>query len=95
MSKREVQIHLNNLTSEATSLGLMNEGDRLLYSAGSRTNGVSPDVYIARPKNDGTTRDDYLRPDFLPRFTLKNTSREVALIVESAYRALFAVNHKP
>lgn len=94
MSKQEVEIHLRNLAGEATALGLMNEDDRLIYAAGSRTNGVSPEVWICRPKNDGTTLDDYLRPAFLPRFTLKNTSREVALIVESAYRALFAVNHK-
>lgn len=85
-----INIHLNNLAGQAMSLGLMSRSDTLTYEPGSRVNGIAPGVWII-------TDDEKRRrasPDFLPRFTLKHTAKDVELALESAYRALFAVNYR-
>ena len=89
-SKFWINIHLNNLAGQAMSLGLMSRSDKLIYEPGSRINGIAPGVWII-------TEDEKRRrvsPDFLPRFTLKHTAKDVELGLESAYRALFAVNYQ-
>lgn len=90
-SKFWINVHLNNLAGQAMSLGLMSaDTDRLIYEPGSRVNGVAPGVWIVR--DDGSRHR--VSPDFLPRFTTKTTAKDVELALESAYRALFAVNYK-
>lgn len=85
-TKKDVESAIQRFTDNARICGLLENGERIHYNAGSAASGIPPVLSIIRTVPWGE-RNAY----WLPRFTYKDTMRTQYKAVEAASDALRAM----
>jgi hypothetical protein len=83
----DVKRALMALAPEANRAGALGADEVIIYSAGSKLNGVAPEVLVRGA--DGI----HSHAPFLPRFTHKSTARELVYSIDAARLAFNTVNN--
>ncbi len=85
-TKAEVRSIVATLEMEARVAGILPDDHRLVYNAGSTSNGISATVMVTGP--DGNYVHGYDR--FIPEFNYKITSSEQYRLLEAAVNVFYA-----
>jgi hypothetical protein len=85
-TKADIRNTVAELESEAQQAGLLPEDHKLVYNAGSTTNGISATVMVQGP--DGNYVHGFDR--FIPEFTWKTTSTMQHRLLVAAINVFYA-----
>jgi hypothetical protein len=86
-TKNEVRSIVATLEMEARVAGILPDDHRLVYNAGSPSNGITATVMVQGP--DGNYVHGYDR--FIPEFNYKMASSEQFRLIESAVNVFYAL----
>lgn len=88
-TKNDVRNMAKNVEIVAQQLGLIDENTKIIYGAGSPTNGISATVEAVHVQENG--HRNAVHVDFLPEFTYRQTAKDQYTVLDATYRALFAM----
>lgn len=89
ITANDVRNIAENVQIEARALGLIDENTKIVYGAGSPTNGISATVEAVHVQENG--HRNAVRVDFLPEFTYRQTAKDQYTVLDATYRALYAM----
>jgi hypothetical protein len=89
-SKNEIRSTVATLEMEAKVAGILPDDHKLVYNAGSTTNGISATVMVQGP--DGNYVHGYDR--FIPEFTYKTTTTMQHRLLVAAINVFYTFRHQ-